>query len=105
MRGALLITTLITIALTARSDYPLSSSFVWFGAFLPVIYGYKLHSLGKSYTNSIYALTAAISHYLVYHQFISQIAQDAPVFWPLSPISLTIVLVLVCRDFKNATEY
>lgn len=103
MKGALFITALITIALTARSDYPVSSSFVWFGSFLPVILAYKLHSLGRDYTNQLYALTVAIAHYLAYHHiFINRIAQDAYDFWPLSPLSLTIVLILSYRDFSNA---
>ena len=102
MKGALIITSLITIALTARSEYFISSSFVWFGAFLPVICMYKLHSIGRSYTNQIYALTIAIAHYIAYHHiFISRIAQDGFDFWPLSPLSLTMIIILVYRDFTN----
>ena len=110
MKGVFILSSLITLALTVRSQHGLESAVIWWIHFFPSCAMLYVSGLGYSAKAVMYRFyyiwPYSIGTYLAFHPWHFKQVKDWQIFenaefWPLSIISLIIVTYLTITELKR----
>jgi hypothetical protein len=112
VRGVFILTALITIALTARSQHGIDSAVVWWNNFLVASTALYFYAKNIPLKSLKYIYAYALLNYLLFHPWHFWGVKDlfdwfewfSFEFWPISLLSFIIVTRLVYSEIKNGCK-